>query len=283
MNICFVILHYLTDNDTIECVESIENLDGADKAKIVIVDNFSDNGSIEKVEAAVNKFDNCKILYSNKNLGFARGNNIGYSYIKKKFSNPFVVVLNNDTVIKQRDFITKIIDTYNKTPYAVLGPDIISLVDGGHQNPLGKIPSKKKIKKDINKYRLLLVLSKLGIYNLMQKHFGTNRNGKAINPEKPQSEEITDRVLHGSCLIFSPDFTSVMNEAFCPDTFLYKEEYILARRCTKKRLKMLFNSDIEIFHKEDSSTNRVVSTAKKKREFLFKNLIKSNKAFLKNY
>lgn len=283
MNICFLILHYLTDIDTIECVQSIENLDGADKANIVIVDNFSDNGSIEKVESAVNKFDNCKILYSDKNLGFAKGNNIGYSYIKKKFNNPFVVVLNNDTVIKQKDFITKITDVYNKTPYAVLGPDIISLVDGGHQNPLGKIPSKKKIKKDINRYRLLLAMSKLGVYTLLQKHFGANRKGRGINLEKPQSGEITDRALHGSCLIFSPDFTSVMNEAFCPDTFLYKEEYILARRCTKKRLKMLFEPSIEIFHKEDSSTNRVVNTAKSKREFLFKNLIKSNKALLKNY
>lgn len=283
MNICFLILHYLTDIDTIECVQSIENLDGADKANIVIVDNFSNNGSIEKVESAVNKFDNCKILYSNKNLGFAKGNNIGYSYIKKKFSNPFVVVLNNDTVIKQKDFITKITCIYNKTPYAVLGPDIISLADGGHQNPLGKIPSKKKIKKDINRYKLLLAMSKLGVYTLLQKRFGANRKGRAINFEKPQSEEITDRALHGSCLIFSPDFTSVMNEAFCPDTFLYKEEYILARRCTKKRLKMLFEPSIEIFHKEDSSTNRVVNTAKSKREFLFKNLIKSNKALLKNY
>lgn len=283
MKICFVILHYLTDTDTIECVNSIEKLDGADKAEIIIVDNFSDNGSIEKVKDAVGKFSNCKILYNDKNLGFARGNNAGYSYIKENFGNPFVVILNNDTIINQKDFITRIFDTYSKTPYAVLGPDIISLVDGGHQNPLRKIPSQKKIKKDINKYRFLLFLSKLGAYNLLQKFFGANKTGKKITLEKPESAEITDRALHGSCLIFSPDFTSVMNEAFCPDTFLYKEEYILARRCAKNNLKMLFDSDIEIFHKEDSSTNRIVSTAKKKREFLFKNLINSNKAFQKNY
>lgn len=283
MNICFVILHYLTDKDTIECVESIESLYGGDKARIVIVDNFSNNGSIEKVSSAVEKFGNCKILYSDKNLGFSKGNNLGYSYIKKKYSNPFIIVLNNDTVIKQKDFITRIVDTYSKSPYAVLGPDIISLTDGGHQNPLGKIPSKKDTKKDIRKYRFLLLLSKLGVYNLLQKHFGANRSGKKINLEKPQSTEIINRSLHGSCLIFSPDFVSVMDEAFCPDTFLYKEEFILARRCAKKHLKMFFNSEIEIFHKEDSSTNKVVNTAKKKREFIFKNLINSNKAYLKNY
>lgn len=283
MNICFVILHYLTDKDTIECVESIESLDGADNAKIVIVDNFSNNGSIERVSTAIDKFSNCKILYSDKNLGFAKGNNIGYSYVKKTFGNSFIVVLNNDTVIKQKDFITRIVDTYNKNSYAVLGPDIISLIDGGHQNPLGKIPSKKAVKKDINKYRFLLLLSRLGVYNLLQKHFGANRAGKKVRLEKPQSKEIIGSALHGSCLIFSPDFVSVMDEAFCPDTFLYKEEFILSKRCEKKNLKMFFNSEIEIFHKEDSSTNQVVNTEKKKREFVFKNLINSNKAFLKNY
>ncbi|MCH5296426.1 MAG: glycosyltransferase family 2 protein [Ruminococcus sp.] len=283
MNICFVILHYLTDKDTIECVESIESLDGADKAKIVIVDNFSNNGSIEKVSTAIDKFSNCKILYSDKNLGFAKGNNIGYSYVKKTFGNSFIVVLNNDTVIKQNDFITRIVDTYNKNSYAVLGPDIISLIDGGHQNPLGKIPSKKAVKKDINKYRFLLLLSRLGVYNQIQKHFGANRAAKKVRLEKPQSKEIIDSALHGSCLIFSPDFISVMDEAFCPDTFLYKEEFILSKRCEKKNLKMFFNSEIEIFHKEDSSTNQVVNTEKKKREFVFRNLINSNKAFIKNY
>lgn len=283
MKNCFVILHYLTDRDTIECVESIMKLDNADKAEIVIVDNFSNNGSIEKVRDAVGKFSNCKILYNDKNLGFAKGNNIGYSYIKKTYGNSFIIVLNNDTIIKQRDFITRITDTYNQNKFAVLGPDIISLIDRGHQNPLRKIPSQKQIKKDINKYRFLLFLSKLGVYNLLQKYFGENRAGKKINLEKPQSTEITDRALHGSCIIFSPDFVSVTDEAFCSDTFLYKEEYILARRCLKNHLKMYFNSEIEIFHKEDSSTNQVVSTAKKKREFLFKNLINSNKALLKNY
>ena len=283
MNVCFVILHYLTDKDTVECVESIEKLDGADKAKIVIVDNFSNNGSIERVKTAIGKFSNCKILYNDKNLGFAKGNNIGYSYVKKTCGNSFIVVLNNDTVIKQQDFITRIADTYNKNSYAVLGPDIISLIDGGHQNPLGKIPSKKDIKKSIKKYRFLLILSKLGLYNLLQKHFGENRSGKKNTLEKPPSTEIINRALHGSCIIFSPDFVSVMDEAFCPDTFLYKEEYILARRCAKKHLKMFFDSGIEIFHKEDSSTNQVVSTSKKKREFIFKNLINSNKAFLNNY
>lgn len=283
MKICFVILHYLTDKDTVECVESIEKLDGGDKAEIVIVDNFSDNGSIERVQKAVGKYDNCTILYNEKNLGFARGNNTGYSYIRKKYGNCFIVVLNNDTVIRQQDFITRIFDTYDKNKYAVLGPDIISLIDGGHQNPMGKIPSENIIKKDIRKYRFLLLLSKLGVYTLLQKSFGENRAGRKICLEKPQSAKITDRALHGSCVIFSPDFVSSEDEAFCPDTFLYKEEFILARRCAKKHLKMYFCSDIEIYHKEDSSTNQVVSTAKSKREFLFKNLIKSNKVFLNNY
>ena len=48
MNYCFVILHYKTEKDTIECINSIKKLSG--NYSIVVVDNASNNGSIEAVE-----------------------------------------------------------------------------------------------------------------------------------------------------------------------------------------------------------------------------------------
>ena len=281
MKICFVILHYLTYEDTIKCIESIEHLDGVEEATIIIVDNCSTNGSIEEIERYVEQFDNCVVIKNSENLGFAKGNNIGYKYCKEMHRAPFVVVLNNDTVINQTDFIRKIQDSYMKYSFAVMGPDIISMVDSGHQNPLGKMPDKKSVKRQIIKYAVLLCLSKIGIYNLLQKNFGRKRVLQSAVSEKLPSKVLKDETLHGACLVFSPHFTKVIYEPFCSETFLYKEEFILKKKCERMGFSMVFDSDLEVYHKEDSSTNRIVSSIKEKREFLFMNLIKSNRVLLK--
>lgn len=281
MDFCFVILHYLTDQDTISCIESIENLIGGTQAHIIIVDNFSNNGSIERVQAAIKDYENCKILYNDRNMGFAKGNNVGYEYAINHYKNAMVIILNNDTFIEQKDFIIKIEKAYECNQYAVLGPDIISMIDGGHQNPLGIIPTKKAVKKDIWYYSILLLLSKMHLYDFLKKKIRRNTNRKQIRKEKPESNNIQGQALHGSCLIFSPVFTIQMKNAFDNETFLYKEEYILAKRCEEKKFKMLYDANIEIYHKEDSSTNEIVSTIKEKREFQFRNLIQSSKVLLK--
>lgn len=281
MKFCFVILHYLTDKDTIECIKSIEKLDDAENVSIIVVDNYSNNGSIERVEQFTKSFVNCSIIKNKENLGFARGNNIGYAYAIQTYSEACVVILNNDTLIEQKDFLKRVDNSYKENSFAVMGPDIISLVDKGHQNPMGKVPNRKKLKKQIFKFKVLLILSELGIYNGLQRIFGVRGKLNTVLKKKGSSAVLLDQALHGACLIFSPIFTVKMKEAFCPETFLYKEEFILQKICEKNNLKMFYDSSIEIYHKEDSSTNMAVSTAKAKREFLLKNLIKSGKVLLK--
>ena len=70
IRISFVILHYKTADDTIKCIESIRQLDK--QVHIVVVDNASGNGSIEKVEE---RFKETKEIYyvKNKEIFFKAG------------------------------------------------------------------------------------------------------------------------------------------------------------------------------------------------------------------
>ena len=131
----FVILHYYTVEDTIECVNSIlENIKSY-KVSIVIVDNASKNNSYRILLSKFSDVDNIHIIKSEKNLGFANGNNLGYLYAKDKLKSDFICLLNNDTVINQYDFVDKCIDKFEESKYYILGPDIVSTVDYKHQNP----------------------------------------------------------------------------------------------------------------------------------------------------
>lgn len=88
----FVILHYKSYIDTIECIESILKL--PQKVQIVIVDNASENGSIDEICNEYKFMKNIHIIKNEDNLGFADGNNIGYKYAREKLKAKFILVCN---------------------------------------------------------------------------------------------------------------------------------------------------------------------------------------------
>jgi len=103
-------------------------------------------------------------------LGFAKGNNIGFNYAKYLLKSDFIALLNNDTYIKQPEFISLIIAKYDKFKFDVIGPDVISPIDNSHQNPRRlTLKNKNRLKKLILHHQLLLVLNYFLIDLLMEK------------------------------------------------------------------------------------------------------------------
>lgn len=277
MKLCFVILHYLTDDDTIECINSILNLNGS--ADIVVVDNNSNNGSIEIVESTFKEINNIKFIYNKNNLGFAKGNNIGYEYAKDGLKSNMIVVTNNDTVFNDIEFIDKLHKSYEENKFFIMGPDIVSMIDGGHQNPMsGNCLSSKEAFMEEVRYSLLFLLSKLGLYDLLKKN---KNNSNSNNLAKYVAEKKENVILHGSCIVFSELYIEKMKYAFYPETFLYMEEMILFQLCIKNGFKIIYEPSLKVLHKEDSSTNKLTSSNKKKREFVFTNMAKSLRIYRK--
>jgi GT2 family glycosyltransferase len=132
--VSFVILHYLNTEDTIACIESIRNHVIFPEYSLVLVDNASPNHSGEILAARYEKTPDIHLLRLKKNLGFAEGNNAGYQYARNVLNSNFILVINNDTIIEQPDFIKLITEKYDQFQYDILGPDIISLKDNSHQN-----------------------------------------------------------------------------------------------------------------------------------------------------
>ena len=74
--ISFVILHYQAVDETISCIETIiEKVSG--NKKVIVVDNGSPNGTGELLQEKYKGFDCVCVVSTKKNLGFAKGNNIG--------------------------------------------------------------------------------------------------------------------------------------------------------------------------------------------------------------
>ena len=112
VNICFVVLHYNTIEDTERFIVSVfENID-VDSFQIVIVDNASPNRSGEILKEKYRENDKVSVILNSTNKGFARGNNTGIKYAEKNFDPDFIVMTNSDTYLIQKDFYYQIQKEY---------------------------------------------------------------------------------------------------------------------------------------------------------------------------
>ncbi|BDR55405.1 hypothetical protein KIMH_15160 [Bombiscardovia apis] len=278
--IAFVVLHFFTYDDTVDCVESILSLKNAKSCEIIVVDNGSTNGSGKLLHTKYKTVSNVHVLLNEQNLGFARGNNVGYTFAKEKLNADIVVTVNNDIVIEQKDFIPKLQAVMETVD--VCGPDIISEKTGKHSNPQHfEGISKKKLKQVIVKHELVkfayIVCNFKGFDTIYQRFIDK------ITPDKTESEYNRDYenvVLHGAFIVFGPRFVEQEQVAFDPRTFLYMEEDLLFIRCQRKGYTIRYTPSLQVIHDEHSSVNYVQADARRRMISYLTNQIRSEKIVL---
>lgn len=227
-DVAIVILNYLNYKDTIECVESIKNMNYGE-GRIIIVDNGSSNESYSELQKHCGMDRHVVLLKSKENVGFARGNNIGISFARKNNAD-FVLVVNNDTIFTDPNYISALVKSY-KAGIGVIGSKII-LKSGKEQDRIkGYIGLKDSFYNAVNGWTYLRGSS---------FDFPTRR-GSYVD------------ILHGSALLFTPDFFRYY-KGFYPKTFLYGEEEILYLMCACKNLRQRYVDEVSIYHKEDMSS-----------------------------
>ena len=270
----YVILHYQSIEITKKCVDKL--LMFSKTNPIVIVDNCSPNGSGKQLEKMYSKYINVTVIINEENQGFAKGNNLGYQYIKRKYSLNYVVVMNNDIMIEDNDFAVIIEQFMEKNEVDVCGPDMVTL-KGNHQNPLQLKPYtskylQRRVRED--KIKVLLLRTRL-FWKLYENYKKTNKI-----PIRTKQPTVFDCILHGSCIIYGPEYIKREQNAFLPITYMYNEEAILYDYLVHRGYKTGYFSDVTIIHMEGVSTSERIENKKKKVIFRFKNNIKSIEAQL---
>ena len=259
--VAIVVLHYESTKDTIECLDSLIQYIDEDKVRIIVVDNGSKIRIIEQIADKYSDIDQIEIMRSDENLGFSKGNNLGFLYAKRKYSPEIIVLSNNDIVYDQKEFIDKLLYEYKRTQFDLAGPQIMSLIDGKNQNPVGLVyHSAREVKKRIRKFRILGFLSKWDLDSKI-KSFAAN--------EIPEYEATGDYQLHGACMFFANRYVQE-HDGLYDGTFMYGEEFILKYIVTKEKMKMIYLPDLAVKHKEGASTKAFWGKGKKQRQFFYK-------------
>lgn len=116
-----ITVNYNLSAEIENCITSIINTFEDRKQieyEIIIVDNNSPDKSLPEVEKKF-KRDNIHFYYLDKNLGFGKGNNFGFS----KASGKYICFLNPDTIVKEEIF-SQVIELFEKDKaIGIIGPE----------------------------------------------------------------------------------------------------------------------------------------------------------------
>lgn len=280
MRFSFVILHYNSLEETIKCVESIKLTQKGTDYKIVIVDNNSPDGSGNELERQLGQEVDVVIIHSERNLGFARGNNLGFKYAKDKLKSNFIVLQNADTRVLQESFQKIVVEEFELSGFAVLGPFVKTPHPPFNSNPGPDIiPSVGYYKKKLYKYRLHLFLT----YIHVDKFFTKLHRKLAKSVTEKNIDIINSKVynvwLHGCFMVFSPVYLAKF-EGLNEKTFLFGEEDLLFLRLKRCALISVYLPQVVVFHKEDASTDNSFVEENKKNRFIYKCKIQSTKVII---
>lgn len=286
IKVAFVILHYQAIEMTKKCVDNLYRTFDMSENFIVIVDNASPNNSGKELLEIYSDSKNIKIIISSENLGFAKGNNLGFSFIKENYNFDFLIIMNNDILINQKDFIEKIYKLYEQKQFDILGPDIYNPNLNYHQNPLRLNPlsttelldKKEALQKQFKFYYFFKFKRNLGL--LKRKFFAKKTQQTKRTFKYDNSKTYISPVLHGACLIFSKAFCKKRKYAFYPETFMFWEEDVLDYECRINNFSTIYSPEINVIHLEDVSTNTLFSNESKKELWKLKEMLNSISIFI---
>ena len=212
--ISIIILNYCSFNATQNLVSQLVDIE--DNVRIIVVDNNSPDNSYNFLIDKFRDYSNIDILQSQRNAGYAAGNNVGIRYALEKLNSPYIAIMNPDVKIAG-GFLA------NMVRYLEVDRNIAAIT-GIMLYPLGSLDMASvawKIPSTLDYVFLCSGLLKR-IYNpIIYEEFS---NSSPMNPGVYYVD-----TLPGSCFVVR---TTVLKEIGLLDegTFLYCEEQILAKK-----------------------------------------------------
>lgn len=235
-SIAVIILNYLTWQETIKEVHAVKGILGDRPHEIIVVDNCSPNDSYDQLQAACDPAL-FTLIRSQRNGGYASGNNIGLRYAAEK-GHRYSWILNNDIEFKDPDVLDKMLQVFAQdSKIAVVSPDIYS--------PEGYLFNRDAIKP--------------GVWDLTFGMFSYKKRGRA--EEDAKKGWLYVYRPQGCCMLTD---TQKMQQADFMDeyTFLYCEEIILAERLLKNGHVCACCSATGIIHNHSYTVRKALSKFK---------------------
>jgi GT2 family glycosyltransferase len=219
--ISIITVNYNQAKVTCELLESLNNI-SYPAIEIIVVDNASYEGTA----LITDQFPDIKLVCSEKNLGFAGGNNLGL----KEAQGKYILFINNDVEVSPGFLEPLVARLSHLDTTAAVSPKIKYFNPGTTIQYAGS--------------------NAVNPFTLRNTHIGTGEidNGQYNEPRLTS-------YAHGACMLVKKsviDLIGSMDELF----FLYYEEQDWCERMNRQGYHIFYVPQSEVFHKESISTGK---------------------------
>jgi GT2 family glycosyltransferase len=234
VDVSIVTVNYKVAELALRMVRSVPASSGGLSCEIIVVDNASGDGSVDKLRRATDDF---RLIESGENLGFAAGNNLGAREARGRF-----LALVNPDVVLDTGSLEALVHFLSDHPRAgMVGPRIV-LPDGTTQSFAGRVPDSWTVLGALpGATRLNRSVLRIGALGAAPT--GPTRCG----------------VLHGACMVFSRPAWDAIG-GLPTDTFMYGEEHLIGHRLAKAGFEVWYDPRPKVRHDHESSANQEFSS-----------------------
>lgn len=202
--------------------------DDSGRLEVIVVDNASSDGSPAMVRK---EFPQVRLVCNKKNLGFAKGNNLGINQAKGKYT----LLLNSDTIVKPGALERMVRAAQANSKIGALGPRLLNQ-DGSDQWQFHReFPSLGQV---FWVYTMLLGRLTLRIPLLSQQYLG--------NQDRAKSRE-TNLQLSGAALMVPTKLLQQLG-GLDENFYFWLEDVDLCWRIKNLGYKLYYLADAEIIH-----------------------------------
>lgn len=216
--VSIITINYNGWQDTCELIASLKCHETY-PYEVIVVDNASEGNDVSFIKSA---HPDITIVCSERNLGFAGGNNLGYQYAK----GDLLFFLNNDMVIKA-PILAPLASRLDNNSFAGVSPCIVFFYQPERIQYYG--------------YKEMTPIT----LKHTTESFNPSCRERFLQPKETE-------VLHGGAMMVRRDVieeVGKMTEAY----FLFYEEFDWSRRMREARYKLFYEPASVVYHKESMS------------------------------
>ena len=239
--VAIILLNYKSQNETAECLGSLENIQTKDiEIETIIVDN-SPNDSGNTIKESIKKATKLRVdlIENPHNTGFTGGNNLGIvSALARGFD--FFLILNNDTLL-ERNFLMHLVKAADSDKKIGMTVPKIYFAKG-HE-----FHKDRYTKRDLGN----VIWYAGGILD-WKNCIGLHRGVDEIDTGQYNKIENTDYAT-GACMLLKRELVESIG-MFDEKYFLYYEDSDLSLRAKKKGWDIIYVPESIVWHKNAAST-----------------------------
>ncbi|MEE1085703.1 MAG: glycosyltransferase family 2 protein [Schaedlerella sp.] len=253
MDVSIIIINYKTPDLVVDCVRSIKQLTKDISYEVIVVDNDSNDGSVNILNKELS--GDVKLIESDINLGFGKANNLGVKYAKGNY----VFLLNSDTILINN--AVKILHDYiiKDKNIGIVGGNLYSADLKENSSFCLTFDDIETVKKQSS---WMYIIGDILFRQFRQRFYSEEQRRQYIykNTFNHTNQPMEVGYIFGTDMMLSRSLYHEMN-GFDPEFFMYAEEEELSWRIHQKGYRIVNVPTAKIIHldggtfKKDDSFN----------------------------